>query len=384
MKITFAILIAAAALSAQPEISFDSTPNFLKTPDSIYLGEAAGVATNSKGHVFVFTRTGDAYATIGTSRTFTHGGTRLFEFDQNGNYVREIGQGIYGFLFAQSVKIDPQDNIWVVDRGSNLVIKFAPDGSVAMVMGRKPEAVTVGTPARGGAGGAGGGAGRGAEAGAAAGRGVEAGSPNAAAAGRGQEAAGRGAAGGRGGGPPGAGAAGDLFGQPTDVAWDSAGNIYVADGYRNARVAKYDKNGKWIKAWGQKGVDPGQFDTPHSIALDAQGNVYVADMGNKRIQVFDGDGAPKKQITGVGAPAAICISPGAHSYLYSSNSNEPNSMDNGEIYKLELDGTVVGKFGRAGKLLKEFGTVNEIDCRTPNQLIVGELLNWRVQKLTLH
>src|SRR5580700_5421850 len=156
-------LAAAFAMTAtaQPEISFDSLPNFLKTPDNLYLGEAAGVATNSKGHLWVFTRTGDAYATIGTSRTFTHGGARLLEFDQNGTFLREIGQGLYGFLWAESVKVDPQDNIWVVDRGSSLVIKFDPEGRVAMVMGRKPEAITVGTPGRGAAGA---GAGRGPEA----------------------------------------------------------------------------------------------------------------------------------------------------------------------------------------------------------------------------
>ena len=366
MKTSTGIVLTATALTAafavtataQPEISFDSTSNFLKTPDNLYLGEAAGVATNSKGHVWVFTRTGNAYATIGTSRTFTHGGARLLEFDQNGTFVREIGQGLYGFLWAESVKVDPQDNIWVVDRGSSLVIKFDPQGRVAMVMGRKPEAITVGTPGRG--------------AGAGAGRGT------------GAAAAGRGAGGGgRGGGLPGAGQPGDLFGQPTDVAWDAAGNIFVADGYRNSRVAKYDKNGRWIKSWGSRGTEPGQFDIPHSIALDAQGNVYVAELGNKRIQVFDNDGTPKKQLTGMGTPRAICISPGAHPYLYSSNSNDPNSMDNGEIYKMELDGTVLGKFGRAGKLMKEFGTVNEIDCRKSNELIVGELTNWRVQKLTL-
>src|SRR5579863_3461732 len=98
----------AVTASAQPEISFDSVPNFLKTPDNLYLGEAAGVATNSKGHVWVFTRTGDAYATIGTSRTFTHGGARLLEFDGTGKYVKEIGQGSYAFLFAQSVRVDAQ------------------------------------------------------------------------------------------------------------------------------------------------------------------------------------------------------------------------------------------------------------------------------------
>lgn len=364
-----ALLAALAGVAfAQPEINFDSAPNFLKLPDKIYLGEAAGAATNSKGHVFVFTRTGDAYATIGTSRTFTHGGGRLFEFDQTGAYVREIGVGLYGFLFPESVKVDPQDNIWVVDRGSSLVIKFDPSGQVAMVMGRKPEAITVGTPGRG-AGAPG--AGRGADAPAGRG-GAEA-----------PAAAGRGAGGGRGPVGPG-GTPGDLFGQPTDVAWDAAGNIYVADGYRNSRIAKYDKNGKWIKGWGIKGAELGQLDVPHSIALDAQGNVYVAELGNKRIQVFDGEGTSKRSILAIGTPRAICIAPGAHQYLYSSNSSEPTApFDNGEIYKLELDGTIVGKFGHGGKAMKEFGTVNSIDCRKPNELIVGETTNWRVQKLTL-
>ena len=171
-----------------------------------------------------------------------------------------------------------------------------------------------------------------------------------------------------------------------DVAWDRAGNIYVADGVSatgNARVAKFDKDGHFIKSWGSRGSDPGQFNSLHGIALDAQGNVYVADAGNKRIQVFDGDGNVKSQITSVGAPYAICITPGAHQYLYSSNSNDPETLDNGEIYKLELDGKVVGKFGHAGKLPKEFGVVNAIDCRSENELWVGELTNWRAQKVML-
>jgi hypothetical protein len=350
-NVVLPIVLATSFLSAQsaPDISYDSAPNLLKLPEHIYLGEAAGVATNSKGHIWVFTRTGTPNATTGTSRTFTHGGARLLEFDANGKYIREIGQGLYGFLFAQSVKIDPQDNIWVVDRGSSLVIKFDPEGRVAMLMGRKPEAIFVGGRGPGGAPGGAGAAGRG----------------------------------GRGGGLPGAGSPGDLFNQPTDVAWDASGNIFVADGYGNSRIAKFDKNGKYVKSWGSKGSESGQFDTPNSIATDAQGNVYVADHGNKRIQVFDNDGQFKTQFTDVGAPRAICISPGSHQFLYSSNSNETNSLDNGEIYKMELDGKVLGKFGRAGKQMKEFGTVNEIDCRRPNELYVGEVLNWRVQKLSL-
>jgi len=171
------------------------------------------------------------------------------------------------------------------------------------------------------------------------------------------------------------------------VAWDKEGNIYVADGAAsgagNARVAKFDKDGHFIKSWGQRGSEVGQFNSLRGIALDAQGNVYVADGGNKRIQVFDGSGTPKAQIAGIGTPAAICITPGAHQYLYASNSNDGESLDNGEIYKLELDGRIVGKFGRAGRLPKEFNMVNAIDCRSENELLVGELANWRVQKITL-
>jgi len=169
------------------------------------------------------------------------------------------------------------------------------------------------------------------------------------------------------------------------VAWDSAGNIYVADGYGNSRIAKFDKAGKFVKSWGSRGSDNGQFNIAHGIVIDSQGNVYVADTGNKRIQVFDGDGNFKSQIANIGSPAALCITPGARQFLYSSSSNPPENIDvDGEIYKLELSGKIVGKFGKAGKLPKEFGSVNAISCRGDNELYVGELGNWRVQKLTLH
>jgi hypothetical protein len=175
-----------------------------------------------------------------------------------------------------------------------------------------------------------------------------------------------------------------VFNRPTDVAFDAAGNIFVADGIGNARIAKFDSKGVFIKSWGSRGSEPGMFATVNALVTDAQGNVYAADAGNKRIQVFDNNGMLKTQFTGVGAPSAMCITPGTNQVLYVSNSNPPDDFDNGgEIYKVKLDGTVVGRFGRAGKRLKEFGSVNSLDCRTENTLLVGEAANMRVQKLTV-
>ena len=111
--------------------------------------------------------------------------------------------------------------------------------------------------------------------------------------------------------------------------------------------------------------------------------MYVGDRGNSRIQVFDNDGNFQYVIDGIGAPWAICITPGPHQYLYSSNSSGTGNLDNGEIYKMELDGTILGKFGRAGRMLGEFASTHTIDCRNENELYVGEILSWRVQKITL-
>jgi hypothetical protein len=292
------------------------------------------------------------------------------------------------------VRVDPQDNVWIVDQMSTQVIKFDSAGRVQMILSRKPEAMrvpalplsplatgvpvvqTVPEPAAA-PGGPPAGGGRGAEP-PAAGRGAGPGG-----AGPGAPAGGEG----RGGGPlPGAGAEGESFQRPTDVAWDRAGNIYVADGYGNSRVAKYEPTGKYIKSWGSRGTAAGQFNVVHGIAIDAQGNVYVGDEGNRRIQVFDGNGTFKTQWLNVGTPTAVCMTPvtgGSRQYLYVAHTGDPDGMEDAAIYKVDLEGKIVGRFGRAGKQLKEFGLVNSIDCRNENELFVGELSNWRVQKVTL-
>ena len=312
-------ILSAAQDKAVPEIPFESVPNLLQLPADLYLGEVAGAAVNSKGHIFVYTRSAQ---------------TRLFEFDPEGKFVREIGKGLYGFSFAHVVRIDKNDNIWCVDEGANLAIEFNPEGRVIMLYGRKPEAVEGAAPAPG----------------------VTPPPP-----------------------PPAfATFSHRLFNRPTDVAWDAAGNSFFADGYGNSRVVKYDKDGNWVKEWGKRGTGQGEFHTVHSLATDAKGNVYVGDRENDRIQVFDGDGNFLKQFTNVGAPWAICITPGPNQVLYTSDSNP------GQIYKLDLDGKILGVFGKAGKQLGQFGWVHQIACPSENVLFVGELLNWRAQKLILH
>src|SRR6202795_458156 len=342
----------AGALFAQqtpPEISYRSVPDFLKLPPDMYLGEVSAVAVNPKGHVFVFQRgntTGPAYAAAAA---------QLLEFGADGKYIREIGHNLYAWSFAHTVRIDKQDNIWVADKGSDMVIKFDPEGRVVLVFGRKQEASDEGTEA------------------------LKHPKPPL---------------------PPVDG----MFRQVTDMTWDSAGNTYISDGYINSRVAKVDKNGNWLKSWGEPGDQPGQLNTPHSIAADAEGNVYVADRGNRRIQVFDGDGKVLRQIvidvqfdyasavpaigkkpapdaTGTqaeGSPWAICITPGPNQVLYAADAFP------GRIYKLSLDGKILGVLGRAGKQPKQFGWIHEIACPSENELYVAEVVNWRVQKLILH
>ena len=341
----------APAQQAAPEIPFDSIPDPLKLPPNMYFGEATGVAVNSKKHVFVFSRgntSGPAYAAAAA---------QLLEFGPDGRFIREIGKNLYAWSFAHAVRIDRQDNIWAIDKGSDMIIRFDPEGRVTMVFGRKQEASDESTkplehpvpplPSEDG-----------------------------------------------------------RFRQPTDVAFGPDGSIFISDGYINSRVAKADKDGNWLKSWGDRGNKPGELNTPHSIATDAAGNVYVADRGNGRIQVFDGEGKflrimtmnvpfddsarpaignkptlqtyQKVMTMAPGSPWALCITPPPNQVLYASDAYP------GRLYKLTLDGKVLGVLGKSGKQLKQFGWIHEIACPSENEVYVAELLNWRVQKLILH
>ena len=344
----------AWAQESVPQIPFDSVPNFLKMPADLHLGEATGVAVNSKGHVFVYSRSGS-----GLGPAYGNAASQLLEFGPDGKFLREIGKNLYAWSFGHTVRIDKDDNIWATDKGSDMIVKFdGKEGRVMMVFGRKSESSDADAHP------------------------LE--HPK----------------------PP-LPAVDGRFRQPTDVTWDLQGNLYIADGYINSRVAKYDKTGQWVKQWGGPGSGPGQFNTVHSIASDATGKIYVADRANRRIQVFDGEGTLQNTIkidvpfdpnakpvignkpdltnyqqTGgtfsPGAPWALCITPPPNQVLYAADAYP------GRVYKLTLDGKVLGVLGESGRQLKQFGWVHEIACPSENVLFVAEIINWRVQKLLLH
>ncbi len=333
-----AMSVLSQALSAQtratatnvPVIPHTAVPNFFKNPPGIYTGENMGISTDSKGNIYIYHRANE---------------TRLFQYNPQGVFVREIGRGNYGSSFAHSVRVDAQDNIWVVDEGTNMLVKFSAEGRVLMTIGRRDDPVEML------------------------------------------------------GNMPGTGAyhgrnANYRFGRQTDVAFDQQGNIFVSDGYDDARVVKYDKNGRFVKAVGTRGNGNLQFNTPHSIATDFQGNVYVGDRGNARVQVLDNDLNWKANYSNVGNPWAVCVSGGpgprdpGKQYLFVSNSWQDSAPAagaafTGEIYKMELDGTIVGKFGQAGKAPGEFATTHQMDCRDPNVIFTAEINDWRSQKILL-
>jgi hypothetical protein len=349
-------VLIAAALALAPTLALAQPPqeipyegaDALSPPADMHLGEVAGVAFDAKSnHLFVFQRgntTGPAYGAAAA---------QLLEFTRDGKFVREIGHNLYAWSFAHAVRVDPQGNIWAADKGSDMVIRFNPQGRVTWVFGRKPEASDENAHP------------------------LE--HPK----------------------PP-LPAVDGQFRQVTDMAWDSKGNTYVSDGYINSRVAKIGPDGQWLKSWGSYGKEPGQFDTLHSIAVDAEDRVYVADRGNRRIQVFDRNGkflrflflnAPydKSHHPTLGGlpkdvstrpdetmPWAICISNTPTQYLYAID-DEP-----GRLYKMTLDGKILGMLGISGRQKGQFNWPHAIACPSENTIFIADMNNWRLQKLTLH
>jgi hypothetical protein len=345
---------AAVDNRAARPIPFDTEP-FLKLAPGKNLGEVLAVAVNSKGHVVILNHPGTATS----GPLYGNASTEIFEFDEKGNFVREIGHGVYGLGYSHSARFDKYDNLWVVDKGGDSVMKFNPAGRVVMNLGRRLEGYDSAHFEH-------------------------------------QKQADVTAADG-------------MFRAPTDVTWDKDDNIYVSDGYVNSRIAKFDKNGEWITSWGKYGKggphaneNPYGIDNPHNIQSDRNGNIYVADRGNRRIHVYDGAGkflrfmylnAPydKNHHPTLGslpadvsvrpdetAPWALCITQTPTQYLYAIDS-EP-----GRLYKMTLDGKILGYAGISGRQKGQFNWPHGLSCPSENVVFVADMNNWRVQKITLH
>ena len=237
----------------------------------------------------------------------------LAEFDPDGNFVRAIGDGL--FERPHGLRIDAQDNIWATDVGAHVVYKFNPEGRLQMVLGVK-------------------------------------------------------------------GRAGEwhdyghlrLFNEPNEAMVGPSGDIFVLQGHGKGPscVLKFDKDGDFIKSWGQHGSGPGDFDLPHSIVVDAKGLLHIADRNNARIQVFDQDGNYIRESKQPGTPCGLFITPDQQMFMAHGHT--------GLIKRLDLDGHVLGETGGQGKVPGRYGEAHYIAVSAREEIFVTDTLNWRVQK----
>ena len=301
------------------------------------LGQTVGVAVSSRGELFVYSRT--------DPQGIARGGqaARLFEWGPGPKYrfMKEWGPHNYAESFAHAVRVDPKDNVWIVDEGSGMVVKFDPHGRAVEWFGRTPEAIDYLQT-----------------------RVEHFGAGYARLANRPAHPVGQ---------------VGE-FDRPTDVTWDSRGNVFVADGYGNSRVVKISPGGKWLREVGTYGSGPDQFNTPHSIAADARDNIYIADRGNRRIQVYDDNLRYERTIAGVSVPWELCITPGSPQHLFTADGMT------GKVYELTLNGKVIGMAQTSlGHGEDDTGDlIHAIACPDGKTLYLGSASMWDVQKVTIH
>src|SRR5215472_4299459 len=179
---------------------------------------------------------GIAVAPNGNIIALNRGYHPVLEFKPDGSFLRSWGEGSTMFAGAHTVRFDRQGDLWYVDAADNIIYRFDNEGRTVGTLGTNPEPWTYLTHVIAGA------------------------------------VSGKAA-----------------FYQETDIAWSRDGSIFVSDGYGNSRVAKFDKDGNFVKSWGERGTQPGNFNTPHSIVVDNNDTIYVADRGNSRIQTFDSE-----------------------------------------------------------------------------------------------
>ncbi|WP_411273922.1 peptidyl-alpha-hydroxyglycine alpha-amidating lyase family protein [Daejeonella sp.] len=262
--------LASAQQKDVAEWSLQPARKFLKQSADLNFGAVSGVAQNSKGHTFVFNR----------------GLHPLIEFDKKGKFVRYLAEGL--IKTSHGIRIDSQDNIWLTDVASHLVLKLNSKGKVQMVLGKAD------TPGE-------------------------------------WDDTGKIV----------------LFNKPSDIGFGRNGDIFITDGYGNSRVVKLNKDGQFLKAWGSKGTGEGQFNIVHAIVTDAQGLLYVADRENKRIQIFDQEGNLLKIWTHVGSPYGLYVTQEQEIFLTDGVADQILKMDlSGNIMgRYGASGKAGGQFG---------------------------------------
>jgi hypothetical protein len=233
-------------------------------PDGRKWGSTAGVAVGPDGNIWALDRCG-----VSGSQGTNCAGSLLdpiLEFDPSGKFLKGFGHGL--FVSPHKITVDRDGNLWVADNGvkdgkGQQIFKFNQDGKILLTLGKSG----VGGPGT------------------------------------------------------------DTFDQPTEVAIAPNGDIFVADGHgtaptANARIMKFDKNGKFIKTWGKKGNGPGEFDVPHTLAFDSKGRLFVGDRQNNRIEIFDQDGRFIADWKQFGRPSGIYIDKNDVMYVGDSESRE--------------------------------------------------------------
>jgi DNA-binding beta-propeller fold protein YncE len=238
----------------------------------------------------------------------------IYLFQRAKPYLSEFDEkGKFVRSFADSLfdhphglRIDADNNVWTTDDANHTVLKLSPAGKVLLVLGRRNNG----------------------------------------------------------------GEANWLFNKPADVAFSSKGDIYVADGYGNSRIVKFDRDGNYLMAWGTYGSEPGQFKLPHSVVIDRADRVYVADRENARIQIFDADGRFLSQWTGIGYPYGLCLTPDQHIWM----------IDGGfdRIVELDQNGKILGALGSPGHKPGQFAW-GHFMAFAAGKIIAADVLNWRFQ-----
>ncbi len=263
--------------------------------------------------------TGVTVGPDGTIATLNRGYRPVMEFNADGTFLRSWGEGSTMFHGAHVVRFDAQGDLWYVNAGGNNVYRFDSERRTIGTLGTNPEPWTWLTHV------------------------YEHGARRTTA----------------------------LY-QPTDIAWSKDGSSYVADGYGNSRIAKFDKDGNFVMAWGERGSRPGQFNTPHGLVIDNNDIVYVADRGNSRIQVFDSEGNQKAVWDLPTAPWTLCVTNGPEQVLFVGSV--------GKVYKMALTGEILGAFGRRGRMPGTIDSVHQIACPDENTLYLAHTYASRFDK----